>query len=96
VTRSTRLHLPRIGEDGSVSAADGHDSPGSIDELVPSLAAVVDDVVIGCEDAVRQPVAGGEGASNVTGEVCEPIIVIPMTKEDCDKIEGTTFEPEKS
>jgi hypothetical protein len=34
--------------------ADGHDGPGSIDELVPSLAAVVDDVVIECEDSVRQ------------------------------------------
>jgi hypothetical protein len=39
---------------------DGHDRPGSIDELVPSLTAVVADVVIGCDDPVRQPVIAHE------------------------------------
>ena len=39
---------------------DGHDAPGLIDELVPSVAAVVDDVVVGFEDAVRQPVVAHE------------------------------------
>ncbi len=33
---------------------------GLLDELVPCLAAVVDDVVIGFEDAVRQPVFAHE------------------------------------
>ena len=42
------------------SAADCHDAPWLIDELVPSLAAVVDDVVVGCEDPVRQPVVAHE------------------------------------
>ena len=33
-----------------IAKADGHDPPGLIDEVVPSLAAVVDDVVVGFED----------------------------------------------
>jgi len=37
---------------GPFPAADGHDVPRLIDEFVPSLAAMVDDVVIGCEDPV--------------------------------------------
>ncbi len=32
---------------GPIAKADGHDPPGLIDELVPSLAAMVDDVVVG-------------------------------------------------
>ena len=40
--------------------SDGHDVPGLIDELVPCEAAVVDDVVVGFEDAVRQPVVAHE------------------------------------
>ena len=36
--------------------ADGHDAPRLIDEVVPGEAAMVDDVVAGFEDAVRQPV----------------------------------------
>jgi hypothetical protein len=35
---------------------DGHDFPGLIDEGIPGIAAVVDDIVEGFEDAVRQPV----------------------------------------
>ena len=35
---------------------DGHDAPGLVDELVPSLAAVIDEIVVGFEDAVREPV----------------------------------------
>ena len=34
----------------------GHDAPGLIDELVPGLAAVIDEIVIGFEDAVGEPV----------------------------------------
>jgi len=45
---------------GPIAHADGHDGPGSIDELVPCLTAVVDDVVIGCEDSVREPVVAHE------------------------------------
>ena len=43
-----------------IAPADGHDGPGSIDEFVPCLTAVVDDVVVGCEDPVRQPVIAHE------------------------------------
>jgi len=43
---------------GPGAQADGHDGPGSIDELVPGMAAVVEDVVVGAEDAVGKPVVG--------------------------------------
>lgn len=36
--------------------SDRHDTPWLIDEPIPSMTAVVDDVVVGFEDAVRQPV----------------------------------------
>jgi len=39
-----------------IAAGDGHDFPGLVDERVPGVAAVVDDVVEGFEDTVRQPV----------------------------------------
>src|SRR5216684_359395 len=39
-----------------VAQADGHDGPGLVDELVPGEAAVVEDVVVGAEDAVGEPV----------------------------------------
>src|SRR3954465_5189999 len=39
-----------------VSQADGHDKPRPISELVPRLAAVIDDVWVGGEDPVRDPV----------------------------------------
>lgn len=45
---------------GPLTQSEGHDAPGLIDELVPSKAAVVDDVVVGFEDAVRQPVIAHE------------------------------------
>ena len=45
---------------GPITHADGHDGPGSISELVPSLAAVVDDVIVGREDPVREPVGAHE------------------------------------
>ncbi len=38
----------------------GHDVPWLIDELVPCLAAMVDDVVVGGEDAVGEPVVAHE------------------------------------
>lgn len=36
--------------------SDGHDLPGLVDERIPGVAAVVDDIVVGFEDAVREPV----------------------------------------
>ena len=42
------------------TATNGHDVPWLVDELVPGLAAVIDDVVVEGEDAVRQPVVANE------------------------------------
>ena len=36
--------------------AEGHDLPWLVDEVVPGLAAQRDDVFVGFEDPVRQPV----------------------------------------
>jgi hypothetical protein len=43
-----------------LSHSNGHDAPGLIDELVPGIAAVPDDIVIGLEDAVGEPVISDE------------------------------------
>ena len=43
-----------------LTQSDGHDAPGLVDELVPSLAAVVYEIVIGFEDAVGEPVVAHE------------------------------------
>jgi len=43
-----------------LAASDGHDVPRLIDELVPRLAAMIDDVVVGREDAVGEPVFAHE------------------------------------
>ena len=43
-----------------MAQSDGHDSPGLIDELVPRHTAVVDEIVVRFEDAVRQPVVTQE------------------------------------
>ena len=40
--------------------SDGHDTPRLIGEAVPCEAAMVEDVVVGFEDAVRQPVVAHE------------------------------------
>src|SRR5271165_1953954 len=40
--------------------AERHDAPGLIDELVPSIGAVIDDIRIGTEDAVGQPIVAHE------------------------------------
>ena len=45
---------------GPIAQADGHDGPRLIDELVPGVAAVVDQVVVGGEDAVGEPVLAHE------------------------------------
>ena len=39
-----------------LAQSDGHDAPWLIDELVPCFAAMVDEIVIGFEDAVGEPV----------------------------------------
>ena len=38
-----------------ITQSERHDAPWLIDELVPSVAALVDDVVVGVENAVREP-----------------------------------------
>ena len=40
--------------------SDGHDAPRLINEAVPCEAAVVEDIVVRLEDAVRQPVVAHE------------------------------------
>ena len=40
--------------------SDGHDLPRPVDEVVPGEAAERDDVVVGYEDAVREPVVAHE------------------------------------
>ena len=39
-----------------LAQSDGHDPPGLVDELVPCLAAVVDEIVVGFEDTIGEPV----------------------------------------
>jgi hypothetical protein len=39
-----------------LAQSDGHDVPGAVDKGIPGVAAVIDDIVVGCEDAVREPV----------------------------------------
>jgi hypothetical protein len=43
-----------------LAQSDGHDLPGLIDELVPCLTAVVDEIVVRFEDAVGEPVLADE------------------------------------
>ena len=43
-----------------VAQSDGHDPPGLVDEAVPGVAAVIDDVDVAGEDTVRQPVVPHE------------------------------------
>jgi hypothetical protein len=45
---------------GPVAEADRHDGPRLVDEPLPGVAAVVEDVLVGLEDAVRQPVVADE------------------------------------
>jgi hypothetical protein len=35
-----------------ITQADGHEFPWPIDELVPGVAAVIDDIVVGFEDPI--------------------------------------------
>ena len=43
-----------------LAQADGHSAPRLVDEAVPGEAAMVEDVVIGFEDAIREPVVAHE------------------------------------
>ena len=43
-----------------VSQTDGHDAPGLVTEFVPGIATQIDDLLVGFEDAVRQPVVAHE------------------------------------
>ena len=43
-----------------IGQPDGHDPPGLIRELVPCCAAVVDEIVVGFEDSVGEPVIAHE------------------------------------
>src|SRR6266540_2251986 len=50
----------RVTDDCPIAVGNGHDLPRLIGESVPGVAAVVDDVVEGFEDAVRKPVLAHE------------------------------------
>jgi hypothetical protein len=45
---------------GPISHADGRDPPRLFDELVPGVAAMVDDLFVGAEHPVREPVVANE------------------------------------
>ena len=45
---------------GQIPGSDGHDFPRLVDEPVPGKAAVVEDVLVGSEDPVREPVVAHE------------------------------------
>src|SRR5882762_4516761 len=47
--------------------ANRHDGPGLVGERVPGVAAVIEDVVIGAEDAVGEPVVAHELPDVLTG-----------------------------
>ena len=43
-----------------VAQSEGHDGPRRIDEFVPGCAAVIDQVLVGREHAIGQPVVAHE------------------------------------
>ena len=43
-----------------LAQSDGHDPPGLVYELVPCLAAVVDEIIVRFEDTVGEPVVAHE------------------------------------
>jgi hypothetical protein len=43
-----------------VAQSDGHDAPWLVDKFVPSLATVVDNIVVGFEYSVGYPVISHE------------------------------------
>ena len=45
---------------GPFPVSDGHDGPRLVDELVPGLATKGDDLVVGLEDPVGEPIVADE------------------------------------
>src|SRR5256885_7856707 len=45
---------------GPLAQSDGHDAPRLVDELVPCRTTMVDEIVVGFEDAVGEPVVAHE------------------------------------
>jgi hypothetical protein len=45
---------------GPVAEPQGHYAPRLIGKLVPGVTAVIDDIVVGFEDAIREPVVAHE------------------------------------
>ncbi len=45
---------------GPIPGSNGHDFPGLVDEGVPGIAAVVEDIVVRTENPVREPVVADE------------------------------------
>ncbi len=45
---------------GPVPGSDRHDFPGLVDEAVPGVAGMVEDIFVGPEDPVREPVVTDE------------------------------------
>ena len=43
-----------------IAGTDGYDLPGLFDEPVPGEAAVIEDILVGLEDPVREPVVAQE------------------------------------
>jgi hypothetical protein len=39
-----------------LAVSDGHDAPGLADQLAPGITAMIDDLVVGFEDAVGEPI----------------------------------------
>ena len=58
--KSHYTNLRRSETMGPLSAADGHDAPRLINELVSGLAALADDVVMRGKDAVVEPIVAHE------------------------------------
>jgi hypothetical protein len=59
-----------------LAQSDGHDAPGLLNELVPSVTAMVDEIVVGIEDAVREPIVALMFVVNDFGRVC----AVPLQK----------------
>ncbi len=45
---------------GPIAQSEGHDAPGLVGELVPRRTAVIENVAVGGEDPVREPVLAQE------------------------------------
>src|SRR6266576_6937181 len=59
-TTSRLYQIPLIRTVGPLAQSDGHDAPRLVDELVPCRTTMVDEIVVGFEDAVGEPVVAHE------------------------------------